>query len=173
MTAMSQVKAAVVTALNGADIETIAAYSEDKLKAYTTAVAAVGQRELKFTKTGQLDYLGQRYDSVLGKTLETYGRRMELTMSIDIYAPRALGAAGCETAAETVSETMLTALPSGLKLRSLSWQESEWDKTYGMFHLAGEAEYSALFAAEADEDGTEFTDFILRGVVQSNDQYST
>ena len=63
----------------------------------------------------------------------------------------------------------MTALPEGLKLGSLQWCKTGWDKTTGMFRLDASAKYAAYFVAEAAEDGTVFTDFVLKGTVKERE----
>ena len=78
-------------------------------------------------------------------------------------------AAGCEKAAEAVTQALMTALPEGLKLGSLQWGKTGWDKTAGMFRLDASAKYAAYFVAEAAEDETVFTDFVLKGTVKERE----
>ena len=94
---------------------------------------------------------------------------MLLTLLIEVDAPRTLGAAGGEKAAEVVTQALMTALPEGLKLGSLQWGKTGWDKTTGMFRLDASAKYAAYFVAEAAEDETVFTDFILKGTVKERE----
>ena len=169
MTVIQQVKAAVVNAIDDADVTALTAYSAEELKKYSSAVAAVGTREVNITHSGAAEYLGQRYDEETGAVQEVYGRKMDLSLSLDIYAPRAAGADACEEAAETVTQAMMTALPCGLHMQKITWQQVQWDKVCGMFRLGGQANYEAYFTAETAEETAEFTDFILRGVVQNHD----
>lgn len=169
MTVIGQVKTAVVNALQDAGLAAADAYSEEQLKKYTTAVTAVGLREMRTTESGAMEYLGQRYDAVRGTELEVYGRRMEILLSLDVYAPRTLRAAACEEAEETITQILLSSLPNGLRVKELSWGQTEWDKTYGMFHLDAEAKFEAYLTAETAEETVVFTDFILRGVVQEDE----
>lgn len=147
MTAVGQVKRAVAAAIKAAGCAAIESYSEEQLKRYATAVAAIGTKE----------------------TVSVYGRKMLLTLLIEVYAPRTLGAAGCEKAAEVVTQALMTALPEGLKLGSLQWGKTGWDKTTGMFRLDASAKYAAYFVAEAAEDETVFTDFVLKGTVKERE----
>ena len=169
MTALQQVKAAVVDALESAGLTAMSAYSEEQLKKYTTAVTAVGLREMRLTESGVMEYLGEKYDAVRDATLEVYGKKMTLALSLDVYAPRTLGAEGCEEAAEKITQVMMSALPSGLRVKELRWENTEWDKTYGMFRLSAQAAYEAYFVAETAEETAVFTDFILRGVVRAHE----
>ena len=80
-----------------------------------------------------------------------------------------LGADGCEEAAERVMQALMTALPEGLRLEALKWDETAWDKTSGMFRLCARAEYRAYFVAETAEEETVFTDFVLKGTVKEHE----
>ena len=115
MTAVGQVKRAVAAAIKAAGCAAIESYSEEQLKRYATAVAAVGTKETVIEESGAAQYLGEKVDEATQETVSVYGRKMLLTLLIEVYAPRTLGAAGCEKAAEAVTQAMMTALPEGLK----------------------------------------------------------
>ena len=165
MTAVGQVKRAVSAAIKAAGCAAIESYSEEQLKRYATAVAAVGTKETVIEESGAIEYLGEKVDEATQETVSVYGRKMLLTLLIEVYVPRTVGAAGCEEAAEA----MMTALPEGLKLRTLQWGKTGWDKTTGMFRLDASAKYAAYFVAEAAEDETVFTDFVLKGTVKERE----
>lgn len=169
MTAVGQVKRAVAAAIKAAGCAAIESYSEEQLKRYATAVAAVGTKETVIEESGAAQYLGEKVDEATQETVSVYGRKMLLTLLIEVYAPRTLGAAGCEKAAETITQAIMTALPEGLKLGSLQWGKTGWDKTTGMFRLDASAKYAAYFVAEAAEDETVFTDFVLKGTVKERE----
>jgi hypothetical protein len=137
----------------------VESYSVEQLKRYQTVVTAVGAKETAIDESGAIEYLGEKTDEKTQQPVSVYGRRMRLTLLLEVYAPRELGAAGCETAAET-------ALPEGLKLKTIQWGKAGWDKTAGMFRLEANAKYAAYFVAEAAEDETVFTDFVLKGTVK-------
>ena len=155
MTAVGQVKRAVAAAIES--------YSEEQLKRYATAVAAVGTKETVIEESGAIEYLGEKVDEMTQEMVAVYGRKMLLTLLIEVYAPRTMGAAGA------ITQAMMTALPEGLKLRTLQWGKTGWDKTTGMFRLDASAKYAAYFVAEAAEDETVFTDFVLRGTVKERE----
>ena len=163
MTAVGQVKRAVAAAIEAAGCAAIESYSEEQLKRYATAVAAVGTKETVIEESGAAQYLGEKVDEATQETVSVYGRKMLLTLLIEVYA------AGCEKAAEAVTQAMMTALPEGLKLGSLQWGKIGWDKTTGMFRLDASAKYAAYFVAEAAEDETVFTDFVLKGTVKERE----
>ena len=168
MTAVGQVKRAVSAAIKAAGCAAIESYSEEQLKRYATAVA-VGTKETVIEESGAIEYLGEKVDEATQETVSVYGRKMLLTLLIEVYVPRTVGAAGCEEAAEAITQAMMTALPEGLKLRTLQWGKTGWDKTTGMFRLDASAKYAAYFVAEAAEDETVFTDFVLKGTVKERE----
>ena len=49
------------------------------------------------------------------------------------------------------------------------YKRQGWDKTTGMFRLDASAKYAAYFVAEAAEDETVFTDFVLKGTVKERE----
>ena len=171
MTAVKQVKRAVAAAIAAAGGAAEESYSAEKFKMSESAVTAVGVRETVIEPGGGLEYLGRRTDEGTQGVREVYGRRMALKLSMDVFAPRALGADGCEEAAERVMQALMTALPEGLKLRELHLGQTEWDKVTGMFRLRASAAYEAYFLCEMVEDETVFTDFVLKGTVKEREQY--
>ena len=94
MTAVGQVKRAVAAAIKAAGCAAIESYSEEQLKRYATAVAAVGTKETVIEESGAAQYLGEKVDEATQETVSVYGRKMLLTLLIEVYAPRTLGAAG-------------------------------------------------------------------------------
>lgn len=100
MTAVGQVKRAVAAAIKAAGCAAIESYSEEQLKRYATAVAAVGTKETVIEESGAAQYLGEKVDEATQETVSVYGRKLLLTLLVEVYAPRTLGAAGCEKAAE-------------------------------------------------------------------------
>ena len=169
MTAVGQVKRAVMAAIAAAGGTAVESYSVEQLKRYQTAVTAVGAKETVIDESGAAQYLGEKVDEATQETVSVYGRKMLLTLLIEVYVPRTVGAAGCEEAAEAITQAMMTALPEGLKLGSLQWGKTGWDKTTGMFRLEANAKYAAYFVAEAAEDETVFTDFVLKGTVKERE----
>ena len=170
MNGLEQVKDAVATALEKAGISAQTAYSPGWAKAYTGPVAAVGRRMGESRGAALNSYLGQRTDPETQVIREIYGIRLDLTLSLDIYCPPEEGAAGGERVLEGLHQIMLEGLPIGLRPTELKWEEASWDPDTSMFLRRGSLACSACFIAAAEEDGTVFSDFILKGVVE-NEKY--
>ena len=62
---------------------------------------------------------------------------------------------------------LLGKLPEGIRPGELCWEALAWERETGMFLRRGRLRCRALFTAESREDGGEFLDFILKGVVRN------
>ena len=86
MTAVGQVKRAVAAAIEAAGCAAIESYSEEQLKRYATAVAAVGTKETVIEESGAIEYLGEKVDEMTQEMVAVYGRKMLLTLLINLSA---------------------------------------------------------------------------------------
>ena len=93
----------------------------------------------------------------------------EPILSAERDAARYYGARDCLFLTGGSTQALMTALPEGLKLKTIQWGKAGWDKTAGMFRLEANAKYAAYFVAEAAEDETVFTDFVLKGTVKERE----
>lgn len=162
--AIEQAKRALCAALERAGLQAETAFTPERAAARESAVAVVGLRRGESRGGGLSSYLGRRQEG--SRWREIYGLRMELTLSLDLYAPAELGAAGCDRALETLHQVMLEGLPSGLRPKELCWEEAAWDQETAMFLRRGSLRCEAVFTAQAEEDNELVTDFILKGVVR-------
>ncbi len=162
---LEQVKSAVAEALKKSGVQAVTAYAPGWAKEYCQPVVAVGLRTGESRGGALSSYLGTRTDPGTQSCQEIYGMQMELTLSLDIYSPPCAGAAGCESALETLHQTALRGLPAGLKPRELKWEETVWDEEAGMFLRRGSLACLAYFTAAVSEDGALLSDFILKGVL--------
>ena len=162
--AIEQAKRALCAALERAGLQAETAFASERAAARESAVAVVGLRRGESRGGGLSSYLGRRQEG--SRWREVYGLRMDLTLSLDLYAPAELGAAGCDRALETLHQVMLEGLPSGLRPKELCWEEAAWDQETAMFLRRGSLRCEAVFTAQAEEDNELVTDFILKGVVR-------
>lgn len=165
MTGLEQVKTALAAALERAGVRAVTAYAPGWCKRYSQPVVAVGFRQGECRGEAMNSYLGSQVDPATQETREIYGMRLELKLSLDIYAPASIGAAGCETALEGLHQVMLEGLPSGLRPSELKWEETAWDQDTAMFLRRGSLSCGAYFTAAAAEEGVLLSDFILKGVI--------
>lgn len=164
MKELTQVRDAVISALNEAGLTAFAAFPAEMARRYETAVAAVSVGAATGEAMGFCNYLGQSWDEAAGTVRELYGKVLEGEISVDI---RAETAAACEGGCETASEVLLSGLPSGIRPGELRWEAISWEKTTGMFLRKGSLRCRAAFLAREQEDGEMFLDFILKGVMRS------
>lgn len=163
MNGLEQVKRAIVEALEAEGTAALAAFPPEWARRYSGPVIAVGLRTGESRGGAVGSYLGERVDPETQASQEIYGMRLELTLSLDIYAPQ--GADGCDSALEGLHRAVLRRFPSGLRPAELRWEEAGWDPETEMFLRRGSLSCSAFFTASRSEDGLPLTDFILKGVV--------
>lgn len=159
MTAIGQVKGALMKALTDAGIDAREAFGEKEFRALCAPLAALGVHEAKITRAGFLDYLGESYDEVRG-TIERYAKAMDLTLSLDLFAS---DEASCTALGEACASAL--SLCRGVRVESITLGACEWDRRVGAMHRGGSISCKATFIAEAAEDETLVQDFILKGTV--------
>ncbi|MCI9609126.1 MAG: hypothetical protein HFG07_02715 [Oscillibacter sp.] len=163
MKELRQIRDAVISALRAEGLAAEAAYpgkwaAERKMPLASVSVGAAAGRAL-----GLGGYLGQTRDGK-GEVREVYGKRLEGVITVDVRAERA---EDCEMGGETAASALLGKLPEGIRPGELSWEALAWEKQTGLFLRRGKLRCEALFLAEAGDEGPEFLDFILKGVLQS------
>lgn len=159
---LTQVRDAVIQALQRAGLTALAAFPAERAKAYSGPAAAVAVGAARGKALGFGSYLGEVRDSGTGAVREVYGKQLEGLVTVDIRGRRA---ADCEAGCETAAEALLGDLPSGIRPGELCWEALAWERETGMFLRRGRLQCRALFTAESREDGEEFLDFILKGAV--------
>ena len=163
MKELTQVRDAVISALQEAGLSAMAAFPTERAKRYDGAVAAVAVGTASGGAVGFCNYLGETWDEAAGTVRELYGKQLEGDITVDIRAEKA---ADCEDGCETASEVLLGGLPSGIRPGELRWEAISWEKATGMFLRKGHLQCRATFIAREQEDGEMFLDFILKGVMK-------
>lgn len=138
----------------------------------STLAAAIGLGSGESRDSALYRYLGQETDPETQATRELYGLLLSLQLSIDLYAPPSLGSAGCETALRLLHQAVISRLPSGLRVQSLSWDSVRWVDSLRLFHRPVTLSCQALFLASQSEDDEHFRDFFLKGVVSHSQSSS-
>lgn len=163
MKELAQVRRVVLEALDGAGVNALEAFPDSRARAYDGAVATVSVGGAEGRNLGFCNYLGECYDEVAGTVRELYGKQLEGDISVEVRAARA---ADCEEGCERAAEVLLGGLPSGIRPGELRWAALRWEKETGLFLRQGTLRCQAVFVAESTEDGTAFSDFILKGVMR-------
>ena len=149
MTALDTIRETMARYLNENGVAAITAWPEENRARPQGAVAAVSLRACEGENAGFQNYLGERYNQESGRWEELYGRRVTLTFGLDLYA----GTGGTEGG------------PDGLKIKSLSCGETDYDRTADRYRCPAEAVCEAFLYAVADEGGT-FLEFEVKGAAQ-------
>lgn len=160
MTEWSLVREAAVEYLNEQGIPARAAW-DDRTRG-TEPVVAVSVRKAEESGAAAWDYLGERYDAQRGSWDELYGRRVELTLGLDLYVPGGDdGGKECQSLFDAVSQALAGARgwmrPHTLRRGEVSYREEE-----DRFVCPVEAECTVFLCAVAGESG-EFREFTVRG----------
>lgn len=155
---------AVVQALTAAGIHAAAALPVQVLPHLEAPAVAVGLQSAQASACALYDYLGVETGED-GSWREIYGRRLEATLSLEVYCPAALGGAGARAAAEAVAQVLLDGV-EGLRLGTFTVGACAYDADSALFVCPCTAEAAAYVYATVADDGETFTDFILKGVLK-------
>lgn len=164
MVGLDEIRERMAEYLRERGVEAVTAWEERGAQRRGETVVAVSLRACEGGPSGFRDYLGERWDEASGSWQELYGRRVRLTIGLDLYAPR--GDGGGETALRHAFDAVCSALreggPGGLRILKLSCGEPGYDRDMDLYRCGAEAVCEAYLYAVADEGGT-FLDFELRG----------
>ena len=161
MRELTQVRDAVIGALNAAGLPALAAFPAEEARQYETAVAAVDVGTVQGSSLGFCNYLGQTQDET-GAVRELYGKQLEAEITVDVRAGRA---AECQSGCETAADVLLGGLPAGVRPEELAWEALQWERETELFLRRGRLRCRALFVAQAEEEGEVCLDFVLKGVL--------
>ena len=160
---LRQIRDAVIEALRQGGLAAEAAFPAKWAAERNTPLATVAVGTAESKAVGLCNYLGETRDA-FGGTREVYGKQLKGVISVDVRAARA---ADCESGGETAAAVLLGGLPEGIRPGELSWEALAWEQETGLFLRRGKLRCEALFLAEAGEEDGVFSEFILKGVLQS------
>ena len=121
-------------------------------------VVVVSLRKCQTGPSGFQDYLGERYNEDTASWEELYGKRVELTFGLDLYAPAAAGEEAIQRTFDQLSVALQEGGPEGLTVRTVSCGETVYDQAGRLLRRSVEAECSAYLYAIAEAGGA-FLDF--------------
>lgn len=129
------------------------------------SVVAVSVRKAAQAGAALWEYLGERYNAERETWDELYGRRVELTLGLDIYAPGdGDGGKECQALFDAVDQA-LDAARGWLRPRELKRGEVAYREEENRFFCPVEAECTVFLCAVADESGV-FREFTVRGKIK-------
>lgn len=130
-------------------------------KAWDGPVAAVSLSRVECVSGGFQDYLGRETDPN-GREYELYGKAVDLTLSMDLYAPRNGGETACRLALSLLAETVLCHGLGGLQVWQLDTDPVEFLERDGLYRLPVRCLCKGWLVACRDTDEG-FIDFEVRG----------
>lgn len=159
--ALSALREAVAEQLRDAGVNALTAMEPARAGRWRQAAAAVSLSRVECARGGFEDYLGTRREEDGGER-EVYGRRAEITLAIDIFAPRDAGAGACQETAERAMESLIRQGAAGLAALELQAGEVEFLERDGLYRQSLTCRCMAWLLAEAGK-GESFTDFEVKG----------
>ncbi len=143
-------------------IEAVTAWPGGDRSRRAGAVAAGSLRAGARGPGGVQAYLGARDAAPAAPQLGSHGKKLRVTVGLDLYAPAEGGEAACQRAFDRMAAAVPRGGPPGLKVRSLSRGEGRFDEGQGLFCCPVEAVCEAWLYAETDGSGA-FLRFEVKG----------
>lgn len=140
-------------------LEALPAWGEEKRQRMGHAVAAVSLRGMECKGSGLQDYLGERFDRESGQWEELYGKTVELTFGLDVYAATA---EEVHRGLELLTAALDRDGPGGMKVVELSLGEPAYKQESKGYVCPVQGRFQVWAVAVDREDGS-FLDFEVRG----------
>ena len=126
------------------------------------AFVLVSVREYAACNAGFEHYLGERYNEETAAWEELYGRKVELTLGMDLYARERENEGALQELAQKVAGALTLETPEGLQIGRITCGETQWSEKQRCLKREMSAACTAWLRAVCSEGG-EFLDFELRG----------
>ena len=140
--------------LNAQGVAAVTAWPAEERLRREGAVAAVTLKACQAGPAGFQSYLGERYNQETEQWEEIYGRKVQLTFGLDLYALPQAGEAALQTALDILAQACAGAGPEGLTIQEFSSGD--------LLRKPAQAVCTAYLYAITEADGT-FLDFEIRG----------
>ena len=159
---MEQLIDAVLTWLKGAGFQAVRRMPEGEFPELSGAVVAVGLEKAEAT-AGLYSYLG--VTEMDGKTVSIYGRRLEAQVAMEVVSPENLGAKACMEASSALLTKLSGGIP-GLAISKTVMEGCRFEADMDCYCCKMTVTALVYVYALANEEETEFTDFMLKGEVR-------
>lgn len=160
--ALNALRQGAVELLREYGIHAVCAMEAEPRKRWDGPVAAVSLHKVVCAPGGFRDYLGLRDNPDTGTPDELYGRAVELTLSLDIYAPREGGESACQQAVCLMAEALTCRGIAGLAVQDFETGAVEYLERDGLYRLPARCRCKGWMVAVADSSGA-FVDFEVKG----------
>ena len=154
---------AVLAWLKGAGFQAVCRMQEGEFPELSGAVVAVGLEKAEATDAGLYSYLG--VTEIDGKAVSLYGKRLEAEVAMEVVSPENLGAKACMEASGALLTKLSGGIP-GLAIAKTVMEGCRFEADMDCYCCKMTATALAYIYALANEDETEFTDFMLKGEVR-------
>lgn len=145
--------------LESKGLDAVTAWGEGKRLRPERVIAAVSLRAMESGPPGFQNYLGERYNGESGCWEELYGKRVELTFGLDLYAATAQEVqAGLDLLSGVLSEGG----PGGMEPVGFSTGETVYRQEERRYFCPVQARFGVWAVAAAREDGS-FLDYEVKG----------
>lgn len=130
--------------------------------ALTAPILSLQVREYGICDSGQINYLGERYDEEIANWVECYGKKLELELALVVYAPETASGEELQGAIDRLTGAFARSSPAGTKVGKITCGPTVRDEENRCLKRENRVELTAWLVAQREED-TEFLDFELRG----------
>lgn len=159
MTGVKELTAALAQWLTAGGVSAVTAWGESRRQRPNAALAAVSLRGLEGGNAGYQDYLGERFNEKSGAWEELYGKKLELTFGLDVYAATA---GEVSAALERMGELLGGGGPEGMAPAGFSAGETVYQSEQRRYFCPVQAKFQ-VWAVAAAREGETFLDFKIKG----------
>lgn len=160
--ALNALRQGAVELLQEYGLHAVAAMESDPRRRWDGPVAAVSLSKVVCASGGFRDYLGLRDNPETGNQDELYGKAVELTLALDLYAPREGGESACQQAVCVMAEALTCRGIAGLTVQEFETGAVEFLERDGLYRLPARCRCKGWMVAAVDSSGT-FVDFDVKG----------
>lgn len=160
--ALNALRQSAVELLREYGVYAVTAMEPESRKRWDGPVAAVSLDRVVCAAGGFKDFLGLRDNPDTGGQDELYGKEVEITLGLDLYAPRNGGESACRQAADLLAEALTCRGVGGLPVEELRTDSVEFLERDGLYHLPVKCICRGWLVAAVDSSGA-FADFEVKG----------
>lgn len=156
------IPAAVAQWLTQREIPALAGWSGETRSCVSNPVVVVTVREYTALPGGFFHYLGERYNEQTAVWEECYGRKVELSLGLDLISGEKSRETDSQVLLEKLAGLLTLEAPAGLQVERITCGPTVWDGKGRQLKREVTAKCTAWLQAVKAAD-TEFLDFELRG----------
>lgn len=160
--ALNELRRSAVELLREYGLSAVCAMEPESRRSWDGPVAAVSLDRVVCAPGGFRDFLGLRKDPDTGEQEELYGKAVELTLGLDLYAPRSGGEGACQQAVCVMAEALTREGVGGLSVLELETGAVEFLERDGLYRLPVKCLCKGWLVAAVDSSEA-FVDFEVKG----------